>query len=81
LKEYPMDLRSAEKVLVKPPRKGPMEREILEIKAMVERIDARSAIAVDVADELAAAVSRIEDRQIAASKRRGIWAWFQGWCA
>ena len=67
-----MNLQEAEKVLVKPRRKGPLADEIAALKKQQGEM-------LTLLVALRGEVGKVQ-RQMPTAERRGVWAWFQGWC-
>ena len=68
-----MNLQEAEKVLVKPPRKRPLADEIAALQKQQTEM-------LNLLVGLCGQVGKVQAR-LPAPKRRGVWAWFQGWCS
>jgi hypothetical protein len=68
-----MDIETAEKILVKPPRKRPLADEIAALQQQQTEM-------LNLLVGLCSEFGKVR-RQMLAPKRRGVWAWFQGWCS
>ena len=67
-----MDIETAEKILVKPPRKRPLADEIAALQQQQTEM-------LNLLVGLCGQVGKVQAR-LPVPEKRGVWAWFQGWC-